>query len=293
MAAKGYKAFAHGMTCLGKQYSENTVFEESGANACCKEGVMHYCENPLDVLNHYPLIDDNGHVVEIAEVEPLAEVLRDGDKCATKKLKIGAKIRIGNLVEIAGKYLRETIKGKEKDAAVGGNWAKQVGGNSAKQVGGYSAKQVGDDYAKQVGGKFAQQVSDKFAQQVGGDYAQQVSGYFAKQVGGDSAKQVGGNSAQQVGGDGVWQIGGFCSKQVGGNEAIQIGGDCSIQYAGENSIIIAGPGSKFKAGLHSIVLYYWFKNENIAGFKVAQVDNKRLKADTWYRLKGGKFVEVE
>ena len=222
MAAKGYKAFAHGMTCLGKQYSENTIFEESGASACCEAGVMHYCENPLDVLNHYPLIDDNGHVVEIAEVEPLAEVLRKEDKCATKKLRIGAKIRIGNFVEIAGEYLRETIKGKEKDAAVGGNFAKQVGGS--------------------------------FAQQIGGNYAQQVSGDDAKQVGGSFAKQK----------------------------------------TGKNSVIMAGPGSRFKAGLYSVILYYWYGDDgNIAGFKAAQVDNKKLKADTWYELKDGKFVEVE
>lgn len=27
---KGYKAFGHGMVCRGKQYAENTVFEEQG-----------------------------------------------------------------------------------------------------------------------------------------------------------------------------------------------------------------------------------------------------------------------
>lgn len=253
MAAKGYKAFAHGMTCLGKQYSENTIFEESGASACCKAGVMHYCENPLDVLNHYPLIDHNGYVVEIAEVEPLAEVLRDGDKCATKKLKIGSKIKIADLVDISRKYLIDTAKVKLKKAIIGGDQAKQIGGDSAQQVGGDSAKQVS------------------------GDYAQQVGGYGVQQVVGNYAQQVGGSSA----------------RQVGGNEVVQIGGLCSTQYAGENSIIIAGAGSKFKAGLHSIVLYYWFKNGNIAGFKAAQVDNKKLKADTWYELRGGKFVEVE
>ena len=194
---KGYKAFDFGMKCRGKQYAENTIFEEQGAKDCCEAGVMHYCENPLDVLNYYPLIDGEGRVVEIAEVAPLAEVLRKDDKCATKKLKIGAKIRIGNLVEIAGEYLRENIKGKEKDAAVGGDPAKQVGG------------------------------------------------YYAK------------------------------------------------QEAGRNSVIMAGSGSTFKAGLHSVILHYWYDDDyNIVGFKAAQVDGEKIKADTWYKLVDGEFVEV-
>lgn len=32
---KGYKAFGPGMICRGKQYAENTVFEEESAVICC------------------------------------------------------------------------------------------------------------------------------------------------------------------------------------------------------------------------------------------------------------------
>ena len=35
---KGYKAFSKGMICRGKQYQENTVYEENGADACCQAG---------------------------------------------------------------------------------------------------------------------------------------------------------------------------------------------------------------------------------------------------------------
>lgn len=38
----GYKAFDPGMICNGKQYAENTVFEEAGAYGCCQAGVMHF-----------------------------------------------------------------------------------------------------------------------------------------------------------------------------------------------------------------------------------------------------------
>lgn len=55
---KGYKGFDPGLVCRGKQYAENTVFEEDKATIC-KNG-MHFCANPLDVLDYYPLINDNG-----------------------------------------------------------------------------------------------------------------------------------------------------------------------------------------------------------------------------------------
>ena len=114
---KGYKAFDYGMKCRGKQYAENTVFEEQGASDCCEAGVMHYCENPLDVLNYYPLIDDEGRIVEIAEVEPMAEVLRKADKCATKKLHVKAKLNLKDFIKASIDVMFENTRVKRKDSA--------------------------------------------------------------------------------------------------------------------------------------------------------------------------------
>lgn len=66
MGMKGYKGFRKGLICKDKQYAENTIFEESEANICVNG--MHFCKNPMDVLDHYPLIDDNGEMCEFAEV---------------------------------------------------------------------------------------------------------------------------------------------------------------------------------------------------------------------------------
>ena len=41
------------MICKGKQYRENTVFEEPEAKIC--EKGMHFCENPFDVLDYSAL----------------------------------------------------------------------------------------------------------------------------------------------------------------------------------------------------------------------------------------------
>ena len=58
MGMKGYKGFKKGLVCRGKQYAENTVFEEESAIPC--ECGMHFCENPFDVLDYYDLVNDDG-----------------------------------------------------------------------------------------------------------------------------------------------------------------------------------------------------------------------------------------
>lgn len=73
-----YKAFNKDFTCKGKKYEENTTYEESG-NKICESGTMHYCEDPFDVLEYYPLVNDNGELSEFAEVDPLGEIYKKGN----------------------------------------------------------------------------------------------------------------------------------------------------------------------------------------------------------------------
>ena len=100
---KGYKAFEKGLVCRGKQYRENTIFEEAEAMIC--HSGMHFCKAPLDVLSHYPLVDDNGNMSDFAEVEALDECFTDDNKkYCTKKLKIGAKIDFAKLVQASVRF---------------------------------------------------------------------------------------------------------------------------------------------------------------------------------------------
>ena len=95
---KGYKAFEKGMICRGKQYRENTVFEEDAAEIC-KRG-MHFCKFPLDVLEYYPLVDEKGNISVFAEVEALGEAKTDDEKkYCTERLKIGNEITFAELVQ--------------------------------------------------------------------------------------------------------------------------------------------------------------------------------------------------
>ena len=137
---KGYKAFKKGLICRDKQYAENTVFEEKDAVICSKG--MHFCKDPLAVLDYYPLVDENGDMSEFAEVETLDDALTDDNqKYCTKKLKVGAKIDFAKLVQASVNFEYEKVtetkvKNSRKDyAQIGssGNYA-QIGSS------GYSAK---------------------------------------------------------------------------------------------------------------------------------------------------------
>ena len=106
---KGYKAFGKGMICKGKQYAENTVFGEDTAEIC-KRG-MHFCANPLDCLNYYPLIDENGNLSEFAEVEALDKpITDDGEKYCTKKLKVCAKLSLDGFIKSSFEFIKENCK---------------------------------------------------------------------------------------------------------------------------------------------------------------------------------------
>ena len=105
---KGYKAYGKGLACRGKQYKIGEIFEEEKAEIC--DIGMHYCENPLDCLDHYPLIDNDGEIVEMTEVEDLDEENRDTEnnkKYCTKKLKIGAKLSLGEMIKASLEFIGE------------------------------------------------------------------------------------------------------------------------------------------------------------------------------------------
>lgn len=108
---KGYKAYNKGLICRNKQYKIGEVFEEDRAEACLCG--MHYCENPLDCLDYYPLIDSEGNFVEMTEIEDLDSENRKTEnnrKFCTKKLKIGTKVSLGEIIKAGFEFLFEKSK---------------------------------------------------------------------------------------------------------------------------------------------------------------------------------------
>ena len=128
---KGYKGFNKDLTCRGKQYAENTIFEEETAKIC-KSG-MHFCKNPFDVLGYYGFVNGNAELNEFAEVEALDDCKTDDNKkYTTKKLKIGAKIGISGLIKAFVDVTLSKVK-TEKAATNTGNYS------AATNTGNYSA----------------------------------------------------------------------------------------------------------------------------------------------------------
>ena len=128
-----YKGFEKGLVCRGKQYKENTVFEEEKATICrCG---MHYCKNPFDVLDYYDLVNEKGEMNDFSTVEPLGEELTDdGKKFCTKTLRIGAKLSFKGFVKACVDFaIEKTSFSFPTDKVDTGDYAK-IGssGNYAK-----------------------------------------------------------------------------------------------------------------------------------------------------------------
>lgn len=162
MGMKGYKGFRKGLICKDKQYAENTIFEESEANICVNG--MHFCKNPMDVLDYYPLIDNNGEMCEFSEVEAMDETLtNDEKKYCTKKLKIGARLSLVEFIkasfDVTYRQIKEEVDNvSEKEnvadnaTLAGGNNAKLAGGNWATLAGGEHSIMVSENGGKAKGG---------------------------------------------------------------------------------------------------------------------------------------------
>ena len=130
---KGYKGFSKGLICRGKQYAENTVFEEDSAEVC--ESGMHFCELPHLVFNYY----SPGESHEFAEVEALGDVQTKEDKSCAKKLKIGAKISVFDMCKISVSAFFEKCGFSDKISKAKNSSNNNAGNYGAANAGDYGA----------------------------------------------------------------------------------------------------------------------------------------------------------
>ena len=273
---KGYKGFNKDFTCRGKQYKENTVFEEKEA-VICNSG-MHFCESPLEVLEYYGFVNEKGEINEFAAVEALEDTkTNDKKKFCTTKLKIGAKLGLKGFVEACVDFLLEKTELEDTDCDNSGDSA-QIGSS------GYAAKIGSSGYAAQIG-------SSGYAAQIGssGDAAQIGSS-------GDSAQIGSSGYAAQIGSSGY-------AAQIGSSgDAAKIGSSgnyAQIDSTGEDAVVMcAGYGSVAKAKKGSWITLAEWKYSKEKGrhipvcVKTEQVDGVNIKEDVFYKLENGKFKEV-
>ena len=295
MGMKGFKGFEKDFSCRGKQYEENTTYEEHGVG-CCHKGVMHFCEDPWAVLDYYPLVNEKGDISEFAEVEALGQVWDDCDKRATNKLHIGAKLGLKGFLKDCIDFTLEKTKVENFRSVSSENFVQIGTSGDGTQIG-----TSGDRTQIGTSGDGTQIGTSGDGTQIGtsGDRTQIGTSGDETQIGtsGDRTQIGTSGYGTKIGtsGDGT-KIG-----TSGDGTKIGTSGDgTQINSTGKNTVIVcAGHGCIAKAKKGSwITLSEWEKDFVEKRYipvcvKTEYVDGKKIKEDTYYTLKNGEFVEVE
>ena len=275
---KSYKAFDKNMQCRGFQYEVGKEYEMDGEIKCCERG-FHACKSPMEVWDHYDMLSSR-----FAEVEQSGKIEEEGNstKVCSSHIKIKAELKLADIIKIGVEWLKDITSPTKVKTDVAKN---DNGGNSAKIGSSGDSAQIGSS------GNSAQIGSS-------GNYAQIGSSGNSAQIGssGKSAQIGSSGKSAKIGSSGYYaQIGssGY-SAQIGSS-----GNSAKINSTGEDSVIMcAGNNSRAKAKVGSwITLTEWEWNDDKKRrvplcVKTEYVDGNNIKADTWYQLKNGEFVEV-
>jgi len=329
---KSYKAFDKNMQCRGFQYEVGKEYEMDGEIKCCDRGFHackspmevwdHYdmLSSRFAEVEQSGKIDEEGNSTKVcsshikikAELK-LADIIKVGVEWL-KDITSPTKVKTDIAKNDNGGYSAQ-IGSSGDSAQIGssGYYAKIGSSGDYAQIGssGYYAKigssgdyaQIGSSgYYAKIGssGDYAQIGSSGYSAQIGssGDYAKIGSSGYSAQIGssGDYAKIGSSGDYAKIGSSGYYaQIGSSGdSAQIGSS-----GYSAKIYSTGEDSVIMcAGKESKAKAKVGSwITLTEWEWNDDKKRrvplcVKTEYVDGNNIKADTWYQLKNGEFVEV-
>ena len=327
-----YKGFDKNMQCLGFQYEVGKEYEMDENIKCCKRGFhacespMEVWDYYDMLTSRFAKVEQSG---QIDKEENSTKVCSSKIKIAAE-LKLGDIIKLGIewIKDITSpskiKAIGELNDNSGDSAKIGssGDYAK-IGssGDSAKigSSGDYAKIGSSGDYA-QIGssGDYAQIGSSGYSAKIGssgysakigssGDYAKIGSSGYSAKIGssGYSAKIGSSGNYAQIGSSGysakIGSSGDYAKIGSSGDYAkIGSSGDyAQIGSTGVDSVIMcAGKNSKAKAKVGSwITLAEWVWNDDKNRYvpkcvKTEYVDGGRIKADTWYQLKNGEFVEV-
>ena len=323
---KSYKGFNKDMTCRGFQYKEGKEYETSKA-VVCNEG-FHACEHPLDCLGYYPPNTSVYHEVEQTGEFSSGSGGRDS-KIASTKIKIGAKLSITGLVQAAIDFtksktvtMQDTTEDKGTSSVTGGYGASlSTGDCGVSSATGYKGASLstGDCGVSSSTGSCGASSSTGdcgVSSATGGYGVSSATGYkgvsSATGYKGASLSTGGYGVSSATGYKGASSSTGDCgvSSATGYKGASSVAGNCGVSSAtgrcgassADNSTAVAvawGYGSKAKGciGAHIVCAEWKYDNLNsdwlFVGAKMSIVDGVKIKADTYYTLRDGEFVEVE
>ena len=286
-AIKSYKGFDKNLKCRDFQYEIGKEYEMDGEIKVCNRG-FHACESPFDVFDHYTMIDSR-----FCEVEQDGNISKEDrwTKICSSKIKIKAELKLADMIYLGVEWLKEItspekIKTSIKDNSSG--YGAKIGSS------GYGAKIGSSGYDAQIGssGNYAQIGSSGDGAQIGssGDDAQIGSSGNDAQIGssGNDAKIGSSGNYAKIGSSGNYaKIG----SSGDGAQIDSTGEGCVIMCAGINSVAKASKGSW-------ITLSEWSYSDKKQRYipvcvKTEFVDGEKIKADTYYKLAGGVFKEIQ
>ena len=268
---KAYKGFDKDLKCRGFQYEIGKRYTEEKAELC--ESGFHACEYPLDVFGYY----DPTHRFCEVEIDEVSEKKKDDDKICGRKIKIGAEIGLRGMIEASVKFIFEKVDWNNAQKSNTGYRS------AATNTGNYSAAtNTGNQSAATNTGY------QSAATNTGNQSAATNTGYRS------AATNTGNYSA-------ATNTGNYSAATNTGNQsaATNTGNQSAAAVEGKNSVAMAmGTEGKAKGTKGCwIVLAEWEQDANrdwhIKTVKSKKVDGKTIKADTFYTLKNGKFVESE
>jgi hypothetical protein len=291
---KGYKAYKKGLVCRGKHYKTGEVFTEDKAEVC--NSGMHYCENPLDCLEHYTLLDDNNELIEMTEIEDLDSENRktdDNKKYCTKKLKIKSKLSLEQLIEKSFESICKKLKIKNSkycsQQVTEDDFSYLSSSTSYTQmvsVASYSQLAAAGDYTILANTGNYTQVSTS------GDYSQLCNtGYSSRLINAGNYSQIANTgNCSQIASTGIG------SKINSGGYNSRIVSSANYSYAAgigkKNIVVNVGIGSLAKASRGSWIVLAEFNQFNeVTCVKTTKVDGVEIKENTYYRLVNGEFKE--
>ena len=307
---KGFKGFDKDMKCRGFQYSVGESYETDKADLC--ESGFHFCENPLDVLDYYDLIDNNGDMNRFGEIEAEEPVISDDKKSVTKKIRINAELGLKGLIDASIKFLffdktekasrdysQLAASGDNSKLAASRDYSKLAasgygsklaasGDNSQLAASGYGSKLAASGYGSKLAAS-----GDNSQLAASRDYSKlAASGDYSKLAASGNGSKLavsGDNSKLAASGDYSKLVAlGNCSK-------LAVSGAHSLLAAsGDNSVAAnIGINGRIKGVVGTwITLAEYDEEGKCKCVKSAKIDGKRLKADTWYSLVNGKFTEI-
>ena len=131
-----YKGFDKNLKCRGFQYEVGKEYEMSGRIACCERG-FHACESPLEVFDHYDMLNSR-----FAKVEQSGEIDKEENstKVCSSKIKVKAELKLADIINLGVEWIKDVTSPSKlkKETDLNDN-----GGNSAKIGSSGNSAQIG------------------------------------------------------------------------------------------------------------------------------------------------------